>query len=80
MTQEELDSVVLKMRDDASLQESLRGASSLEEVLTIVNESGFNVSKADLMKRHARQTLELSDKELEDVCCSYWSQYSQSCV
>jgi predicted ribosomally synthesized peptide with nif11-like leader len=79
MTQEQLDSLVAKLKDDSALQEALKGAAGLDGFLAIVNGAGFNVSKADWLKHQARQTLALSDKELEALCCDYVSQYSTSC-
>ena len=35
--------------------------------MALAKEAGFDVTKADWLKYHARETLELSDEELENV-------------
>jgi len=35
--------------------------------VALANEAGFDVSKADWLRHQAKQTLELSDEELEGV-------------
>lgn len=79
MTQEQLDSLTTKLKHDPALREALKGAAGLDGFLAVVRRAGFNVSKADWLKQQARQTLELSDQELETVCCDYLCQYAESC-
>ena len=45
----------------------LQGASDLDAAVALAKEGGFDVSKADWLKYQAKQTLELSDEELEGV-------------
>jgi predicted ribosomally synthesized peptide with nif11-like leader len=45
----------------------MKGAADLDAAAAIAKEAGFDVSKADWLKYQAKQTLELSDEELEGV-------------
>ena len=67
MSEEQLTALLAKLKDDAGLQEKLRGAGDLDDAVAIAKAAGFDVSKADWLKYQAKQTLELSDEELEDV-------------
>ena len=67
MSQDQLTDLLAKLRDDAGLQEKFKGASDLGAAVAIAKEAGFDVSKADWLKHQAKQTLELTDEELERV-------------
>ena len=67
MSEEQLAALLAKLKDDAELQEKLKGAADLDAVLAIVKGAGFDISKATWLRYQANQTLELSDKELEGV-------------
>jgi predicted ribosomally synthesized peptide with nif11-like leader len=67
MSEEQLAALLAKLRDDAGLQEKLKGAADLDAVLAIAKDTGFDVSKADWLRYQANQILELSDEELEGV-------------
>jgi len=67
MSEEQLTALLAKLKDDAGLQEKLKGAADLDAAVALAKEAGFDVSKADWLKYQANQTLELSDEELEDV-------------
>ena len=67
MSEEQLAALLAKLKEDAGLQEKLKGASDLDAVLVIAKEAGFDVSKADWLRYQAQQTIELSDEELERV-------------
>jgi predicted ribosomally synthesized peptide with nif11-like leader len=67
MSEEQLAALLAKLKDDAGLQEKLKGAADLDAVLAIAKGAGFDISKADWLKYQAQQTLELSDEELEGV-------------
>ena len=67
MSEEQLSVLLAKLKDDAGLQEKLKGAADLDAAIALAQEAGFDVSKADLLKHQAKQTLELSDEELEEV-------------
>ena len=67
MSEEQLSALLAKLKDDVGLQEKLKGAADLDAALAIAKEAGFDVSNADWLKYQAKQTLELSDEELEEV-------------
>jgi predicted ribosomally synthesized peptide with nif11-like leader len=65
MSEEQLSALLAKLKEDAGLQEKLKGAAELDAAVAMAKEAGFDVSKADWLKYQAKQTLELSDEELE---------------
>ena len=67
MSEEQLSALLAKLKDDAGLQEKLKGAADLDAVLVIAKDAGFDVSKAAWLRYQAKQTLELSDDEVEGV-------------
>jgi predicted ribosomally synthesized peptide with nif11-like leader len=67
MSEEQLSALLAKMKEDAGLQEKLKGAADLHSAVAIAKEAGFDVSKADWLRYQAKQTLELSDEALEGV-------------
>jgi predicted ribosomally synthesized peptide with nif11-like leader len=67
MSEEQLSALLAKLKDDAGLQEKLKGVADLDAAVALAKEAGFDVSKADWIKYQAKHTLELSDDELEDV-------------
>jgi predicted ribosomally synthesized peptide with nif11-like leader len=67
MSEEQLTALLAKLKDDAGLQEKLKVAADLDAAVEMAQEAGFDVSKADWLKHQAKQTLELSDGELERV-------------
>ena len=67
MSEEQLAALLAKIKEDAGLQEKLKGAADLDAAVVIAKEAGFDVSKADWLRYQATQTLELSDEELESV-------------
>ena len=67
MSEEQLTALLAKLKEDAGLQEKLKGAADLDAAVAVAKEAGFDVSKADWLKYQANQTLELSDEELEGV-------------
>ena len=67
MSEEQLAALLAKLKDDAGLQEKLKGAADLDAVAAIAKEAGFDISKAAWLRYQANQTLELSDEELERV-------------
>jgi len=74
MSAEQLTALLAKLNDDAGLREKLKGAVDLDAAVAMAQEAGFDVSKADWLKRHqANQTLvELTDAELEEVTGGAW--------
>ena len=71
MSEEQLAALLAKLKDDEGLQEKLKGASDLDAVLVIAKEAGFDVSKAAWLRYQAKQTIELSEEELERVAGGY---------
>ena len=65
MSEEQLAALLAKLKDDAGLLEKLKGAADLDAAVALAKEAGFDFSKADWFKYQAKQTLELSDEELE---------------
>lgn len=65
MSQEQLSALLDKIKDDAGLQEKLKGAADLDAFLAIAKEAGFDLSKADWLNYQAQQTLELSEEKVE---------------
>jgi predicted ribosomally synthesized peptide with nif11-like leader len=65
MPEEQLASLLAKLRDNTGFQEKLKGAADLDAVLAIAKEAGFDISKADWLRYQAKQTIELNDEELE---------------
>jgi len=74
MSAEQLTALLAKLNDDAGLREKLKGAVDLDAAVAMAQEAGFDVSKADWLKRHqANQTLvELTDAELEEFTGGAW--------
>ena len=67
MSEEQLSAFLAALKADAGLQENLKDAGDLDAVVAIAQEAGFDVRKADWLRYQAKQTLELSDEELESV-------------
>ena len=67
MSEEQLSALLAKLKEDAGLQEKLKGAADLDAAVTMAKDAGFDVSKADWLKHQAKQTFQLSDEELEGV-------------
>jgi len=79
MSEEQLAALLVKLKDDAGLIEKLKGAADLDAALELVKEASFDVSKADLLRYQAKQTLELSDEELEGVSGGVLGKYAVFC-
>ena len=67
MSEEQLTALLAKLKDDVGLQEKLKGAADLDAAVALAKDAGFDISKADWLKYQAQRTLELSDKDLEQV-------------
>ena len=67
MSEEQLTALLAKIKEDAGLQEKLKGAADIDAVIALAKEAGFDVSKADWLKYQAKQTIELSEEQLEGV-------------
>ena len=67
MSEEQLTALLAKIKEDAGLQEKLKGAADLDAAVALAKEVGFDINKADWLKYQAKQTIELSDEELEGM-------------
>jgi predicted ribosomally synthesized peptide with nif11-like leader len=67
MSEEQLSALFARLKEDTGLREKLKSATDLSTAVALAKESGFDVSKADWLRHHAKQTIELSDEELENV-------------
>jgi predicted ribosomally synthesized peptide with nif11-like leader len=80
MSEEQLAALLAKLKDDAGLQEKLKGAADLDTALAIAKEAGFDISKAAWLRYQANQTLELSDEELEGIAGGIMYGISLGCI
>ena len=78
MSEEQLSALLARIKEDAGLQEKLKGAGDLDAFLTIAKKAGFDVSKADWLKYQAQQTLELSNEELEGVAGGWGARHTKN--
>ena len=67
MSEKQLTALLAMLKEDAGLQEKLKGAADLDAAVALVREAGFDITKADWLRYDAQQTLELSDEELEGL-------------
>jgi predicted ribosomally synthesized peptide with nif11-like leader len=67
MSEEQLAALLVKLKDDAALRDKLQAAADLDAAVALAKEAGFDVSKADWLKYQAKQNLELSDEDLEEM-------------
>ncbi len=68
MSEEQLTAFLVAFKADTGLQEKLKGAADLDAAVAIAKEAGFDVSKTELLNLiQAKQTVELSDEDLEGV-------------
>ena len=80
MSEEQLKAFLEVVKADADLQEKLKGAADLDAAWAIAREAGFVVSKEEwLMYQARRQTLELSDEDLEGVAGGRKDSYNMEC-
>jgi len=67
MSAEQLITLLAKLKDDTGLLQKLKDAADLDTAVAMAQEAGFDVSKADWLEHQAKETLELTDAELEEV-------------
>jgi predicted ribosomally synthesized peptide with nif11-like leader len=67
MSEDHLNAFLAKLANTPSLQEKLQGSADLDAAVTLAKDAGFEVSKADWLRYQAKQTLALSDEELESL-------------
>ena len=71
MSEEQLSAFLEAVKADAGLQEKLKGATNLDAAVAVAGEAGFDLSKADWLSHQTKQTLELSDAELEGTAGAF---------
>ena len=71
MSEEKLSALLAKLKDDAGLQEKLKGVADFDAALAIAKEAGFDMGNEDWLKYQEKPTLVLSDEELEGVAGGY---------
>ena len=79
MSEEQLAALIAKLKDDEGLQEKLKGAAELDAVLAIAKDAGFDINKAAWLRYQAKQTIELSDEELERVAGGFGTDGTSKC-
>lgn len=67
MSEDQVSAFLAKLNEDEGLQEKLKGAEDLDAAVATAREAGLDMSKADRLRYQAKQTLELTDEELEGV-------------
>lgn len=67
MSEQQLTALLAKLKEDVGLQKKFKAAADLDAAVSMAQEAGFDVSKADWLKYQAQKTLELSDEELSAV-------------
>jgi len=67
MSEKQLSALLSKLNDDAGLREKIKDVADLDAAVAMAQEAGFDVSKADWLKHQAKQSMGLSDEELEGV-------------
>jgi len=69
MSEEQLAALLARLQEDAELMEKVQAAEDLDAAEALVQEAGFDVSKADWLKYQDKLDVskELSDEELEGV-------------
>jgi len=72
MSEEQLAALLAKLKDDVGLQEKLKSAADLDAILAVAKDAGFDISKAAWLRYQAKQTIELSDEELEGISGGFY--------
>lgn len=67
MSEEQLNSLLAKLKQDPDLKQRLQDVNDLDAVVNVAKEAGFDVGKADWLRYQAKQVLEMCDEELERV-------------
>jgi len=80
MSEEQLSALLAKLKEDSGLRERLKGAGDLNHFVALAKEAGFTVSKADWLKYQAKQTLKLSDEELDGVAGGQMNGTQATCM
>jgi predicted ribosomally synthesized peptide with nif11-like leader len=65
MSEEQLAALISLLKTDPSLMEKWKSATDYETAVSIAQNAGFNVTKADWLDYQANPVFELSDGDLE---------------
>ena len=79
VSEEQLRALLASIEGDTRLKEKLKGAEDLNAAVAAAKEAGFDVNKADFLRHQAKQTVEMSDKELESVAGGACDINTQEC-
>ncbi len=79
LSEAQRSALLARGKSDAELQKRLKSAADLDAAVQIAKEAGFDVSKSDWLGYQAKQTLELSDDELEEVAVAGLTWISNTC-
>lgn len=67
MSEEQLLSLLAKLKQDSVLQEKFKTAVDLDAAEALAREAGFDVSQSDWVNYRQTQSLDLRDEDLEGV-------------
>lgn len=67
MSKDQLKALIAKLKEDAILRENLKNCTDLESAIRMIQDLGFAISKADIIREDAEWINSLSDAELEAV-------------
>lgn len=67
MSENQLQALLARLKDDAALRDKLQAAENLDAAEALAREAGFDVSKDEWLQHQAQQPTQLSDSELETV-------------
>ncbi len=65
----QLEEFLVKIKEDAALQEKIVMAKTCNDVASIANKHGYQISGSMLIRYQAVQLLKLSDEKAEKVAC-----------
>ena len=65
MPEEQVKAFLEAAKKDPGLRKAFKAAAGVSDAVTVAQKSGFDLSKADWLKYQARETLALTDEELE---------------
>ena len=68
MPDEKLKAFLETVKANEGLQNKIKTARGPEDIRAIAKEAGFELSRSDLLRHQAMQTLAINDDELEGVC------------
>ena len=67
MSEEQLSTLLVQLKQNAGLHEKPKGAADIDAVVAIARQNGSDATKANWLTHQAKQSLEISDAEPENV-------------